>query len=88
MVETLDDEIVELLLDVEYTHLVPDPVPAQYGRRSGSTPPAAQPPSSLLTHTWPPPVRPLLALDAHLAPACPPVLHVDMRAHVYIHFTG
>ena len=44
MVETLDDEIVELLLDVEYTHLVPDPVPAQYGRRSGSTPPAAQPP--------------------------------------------
>ena len=34
MVEALDDEIVELILDVDYTHLVPDPVPAQYERRS------------------------------------------------------
>ena len=34
MVEALDDEIVELILDVDYTHLVPDLVPAQYERRS------------------------------------------------------
>ena len=34
MVEALDDEIVELILDIDYTHLVPDPVPAQYERRS------------------------------------------------------
>ena len=34
MVEELDDEIVELLVDVDYTRLVPDPVPAQYERRS------------------------------------------------------
>ena len=33
MVEALDDEIVELILDIDYTHLVLDPVPAQYERR-------------------------------------------------------
>ena len=34
MVEELYDEVVELLLDIDYTHLVPDPVPARYVRRS------------------------------------------------------
>ena len=34
MVEALDDEIVELILDFDYTHLVPDSAPAQYEQRS------------------------------------------------------
>ena len=34
MIEEIDDEVVELLLDVDYTHLVPDPVPAAYERRT------------------------------------------------------
>ena len=34
MVEEIDDEVVELLMDIDYTHLILDPVPAEYERRT------------------------------------------------------
>ena len=34
MVVEIDDEGVALLMDIDYTHLVPDPVPAEYERRT------------------------------------------------------
>ena len=34
MVEEVDDEVVALLLDVDYAYLIPDPVPAAYERRT------------------------------------------------------
>ena len=34
MVEEVDDEVVELLIEVDYVHLLPDPVPAAYERRT------------------------------------------------------
>ena len=34
MVVEIDDEVVELLMDIDYTHLVSDPAPAEYERRT------------------------------------------------------
>ena len=32
MLERIDDEVVELIIEVDHTHLLPDPVPAAYAR--------------------------------------------------------
>ena len=32
MLDRIDDEVCELLVEVDHTHLLPDPVPATYAR--------------------------------------------------------
>ena len=33
-IPVMADEVVELLMDIDYAHLVPEPVPAEYERRT------------------------------------------------------